>query len=182
MQTPRNAVWQVFSALAAILLTPLLHAAADNKIPANATSDTSVFRGRYFAVRHPANFKARAIDAASPREADAATFTAADGTMAFYVFAPLWAGDAPEIAFDAARETEISRKTESGKSSGVAGKYAWVTIAAKDKSYTRLYQHFNADDGSIHWVIGIKYRSDDALQRYKPAYAKFKASFRQFAD
>ncbi len=159
MQTPRNAVWQVFLALAAILLTPLLHAAADNKIPANATSDTSVFRGRYFEVRRPANFKARAIDAASPREADA-----------------------PEIAFDAARETEISRKTESGKSSGVAGKYTWATIAAKDKRYTRLYQHFNADDGSIHWVIGMRYQSDDALQRYKPAYAKYKASFRQFAD
>jgi hypothetical protein len=102
--------------------------------------------------------------------------------MQFYLFTPQWAGEAPGIALDTAREIEISRKSEAGKSSGAAGTYTWTTIAAKDKSYTRTYQDFLAGDGSIHWVIGMNYRDDAALQKYKAAYAKFKGSLRQFGD
>ena len=102
--------------------------------------------------------------------------------MTFYIFSPQWAGDAPGIALDAAKETEISRKTEAGKSSGVTGTYTWTTIAAKDKSYTRTYQDFLATDKSIHWVIGMKYQSDAVLQQHKAAYAAFKGSLRQLAD
>lgn len=59
---------------------------------------------------------------------------------------------------------------------------AKASSTAKDKSCTRIYLDFLATDASIHWVIGMKYKSDAALQQYKALNVKFKASFRQHAD
>ena len=161
------------------LLLGLWTAAAINAQP---EANAATYRGAYFEVQYPAAFKASPLEGAKPRESKGATFTSPDGTMTFYLFSPQWAGEAPGIALDASRETEISRKSDAGKSSGVAGTYTWTTIAAKDKSYTRTYQDFLASDGSIHWVIGMKYRDDTALQKHKEAYGRFKASLRQFGD
>jgi hypothetical protein len=152
--------------------------AADDKVATRYAS----YKGKFFEVQYPANFKVRVLDAAKARESNAATFASADGSMEFYVFSPQWAGDAPGIALDGAREIEVSRDTKPGKSSGVAGTFTWTTIAAKDKSYTRRYQDFLATDGSIHWVIGMKYRGEADLARYQAEYAKFKASLKQLAD
>ncbi|MEQ1515309.1 MAG: hypothetical protein ABL931_02330 [Usitatibacteraceae bacterium] len=162
-----------------LLLLGLWTAAAVNAQP---EANAATYRGAYFEVQYPAKFKAAPLEGTKPRESKGATFTSPDGTMTFYLFSPQWAGEAPGIALDASRETEISRKSDAGKSSGVAGTYTWTTIAAKDKSYTRTYQDFLASDGSIHWVMGMKYRDDAALQKYKAAYGRFKASLRQFGD
>ncbi|MCY7389019.1 MAG: hypothetical protein LH481_13325 [Burkholderiales bacterium] len=128
--------------------------------PAGAKQTT--YKGAYFEIKYPADFKARAIDATKAKESSAATFSSPDGDMEFYIFSPQWGGDAPGIALDPSRETETRRKTDKGKSSGVAGVYSWVTISARDKSHTRVYQDFLAEDASIHWVIGMKYKSDAA--------------------
>ena len=167
--------------LIACLVAVLLAAIA---LPASAAGEPKpvTFRGAFFEVQAPADFKAQPLEGAKPREAKGATFTSPDGTMQFYLFSPQWGGDAPGIALDTSRETETSRKTDTGKSSGVEGKFTWTTITAKDKSYTRTYQDFLASDGSIHWVIGMKYRDEAALQKYKAAYGKFKGSLRQFGD
>lgn len=142
----------------------------------------AIYKGAWFEIKYPANFKARALDTTKPTESSAATFSSPDGAMEFYIFSPQWGGEAPGIALVPAAEVETSRKTEKGKSSGVEGVYTWSTISAKDKSYTRVFQDFLAADGSIHWVIGMKYKSDAALQRYKSQYVGFKASLRQLAD
>jgi hypothetical protein len=160
----------------------LLGAWAAATVNAQPVAQSAIYRGAYFEVQYPADFKVSPLESAKPHESKGATFTSPEGAMTFYLFSPQWAGEAPGIALDASRETEISRKSESGKSSGVAGTYTWTTIAAKDKSYTRIYQDFLARDGSIHWVIGMKYRDEAALQKYRAAYGKFKASFRQFGD
>ncbi len=154
--------------------------AASSAKPSNV--EITTFRGSYFEVKHPKDFTARPLDAKVAKQASAATFTSPDGAMAFYIFSPQWGGDAPGIALDTAKEVEVSRKADKGKSSGVEGKYTWITIAAIDKSYTRIYQDFLATDASIHWVIGMKYKSDATLQQYKAQYAAFKASLRQLGD
>jgi hypothetical protein len=149
---------------------------------ASAEVKLANYKGAYFEIKYPADFKARALDASKPKESSAASFSSPDGAIEFYIFSPQWGGDAPGIALNPASETETSRKSEKGKSSGVEGAYTWTTIAAKDKSYTRTYQYFLATDSSIHWVIGMKYKSDAVLQQYKAPYAKFKASLKQLAD
>lgn len=142
----------------------------------------ATYKGAWFEIKYPADFKVRALDAAKPKESNAATFSSPDGGMEFYIFSPQWGGEAPGIALDPGSEVETNRKSEKGKSSGVDGVYTWRTISAKDKSYTRVLQDFLATDGSIHWVIGMKYKSEAALHKYQPQYAKFKASLRQLAD
>lgn len=160
----------------------LLSAAWMCRAQGAAEERQATYKGAWFEINYPANFKAHALDAAKPKQSNAATFTSHDGAMEFYIFSPQWGGDAPGIALLPATEVEISRKSEKGKSSGVEGVYTWSTVSAKDKSYTRVFQDFLAADGSIHWVIGMKYKSDTALQRYKSQYARFKASLRQLAD
>lgn len=151
-------------------------------VSAQPEAKAAIYRGAYFEVQYPADFKAAPLEGAKPRESKGATFTSPDDAMTFYLFSPQWSGEAPGIALDPSREIEISRKSDAGKSSGVAGTFTWTTIAAKDKTYTRTYQDFLASDGSIHWVIGMRYRDDAALQKYRAAYGKFKESLRQFGD
>jgi hypothetical protein len=159
-----------------LLISPLV--TAQSAAPARV----SKYRGAFFEVKYPSNFTARSLDATKARESSAATFSAPDSSMEFYIFSPQWAGDAPGIALVPAKETEVARKSEKGKSSGVEGTFTWTTIAAKDKSYTRLYQSFLAEDKSINWVIGMKYSSEEALAAYRAQYAQFKASLVQLAD
>ncbi len=160
----------------ALILSPNLSAQSA------AAVKTSKYRGAYFEVKYPSSFTARALDAAKARESSAATFSAPDSSMQFYIFSPQWGGDAPGISLVPATEVEAARKSEKGKSSGVVGTFTWTTLAAKDKSYTRVYQSFLADDKSIHWVVGMKYTSDEALAKYRAQYAQFKASLVQLAD
>ena len=136
----------------------------------------------FFKVNYPPTYKAQPLEAKTMKESSAATFTSPDGAMQLYIFSPQWGGDAPGIALNAAKEAETAKKTEPGKSSGVAGTYTWQTITAKDKSYTRTYQTFKANDDSIYWVIGMKYKDDAALAKYRADYARFKSSLEQFAD
>jgi len=140
------------------------------------------YRGKSFKVSHPPGWKTQPLEARTAKESDAATFTSPDGAMQLYIFSPQWGGTAPGIALDAAKETETAKKSEPGKSSGVAGMFTWQTIAAKDKSYTRTYQTFKGKDEPIHWVIGMKYKDDTALAKYRADYARFKGSLEQYAD
>lgn len=140
------------------------------------------YRGKSFKVSYPPGWKTQTLGAKSPKESDAATFTAPDGTMQLYVFSPQWDGEPPAIAMDAAKETETARKSEPGKSSGVPGTFTWHTITAKDKSYTRTYQTFKGKEEPIHWVIGMKYANEAALTKHRADYARFKGSLEQYAD
>lgn len=139
---------------------------------------TKTYRGLFFEVQFPASYTAKNLDGESPKESNAATFTSPDGTVEFYVFSPQWGGDAPGIAFDASKEVETDR---SSKKSG-SGVYTWYTIAAKDKSWTRTYQDFSDTTNNVHWVIGLKYRSEKDFAKHKPEYLAFKKSLKQFAD
>lgn len=136
------------------------------------------YRGMWFEVQYPKGYQARNLDGESAKESTAATFTSPDGTVEFYVFSPQWAGDAPGIALDASKEVETDR---SSKKSG-SGTYTWYTIAAKNKSYTRTYQDFNDTTNNVHWVIGLKYRSEKDFAAHKAEYLAFKKSLKQFAD
>jgi len=136
------------------------------------------YRGMFFEVQYPATFNARNLDGETTAQSNAATFTSPDGTVEFYIFSPQWAGKAPGIDFDASKEVEAER---SAKKSGT-GVYTWYTYRAKDRSYTRTYQDFLDSELNVHWVIGLKYRSEDDFARYRSAYLEFKKSLKQFSD
>lgn len=161
--------------LCAVLLAMFVNPALARK---PAVSRGLTYRGRFFEIQYPAGFQARSLDAAKPSESNAATFAAPDGAVEFYVFSPQWGGEAPGIAFDPKSETQAARTSEKAK----GGTLTWITYTAKDKSYTRTYQDSVSKDGDVHWVIGLKYRTEADSARYKPQYLAFKASLRQLAD
>ncbi|MBL8514189.1 MAG: hypothetical protein JNJ55_09395 [Betaproteobacteria bacterium] len=172
----------MWTGVATFLMSAAAWMSAANAAAPAAEAKEKTYRGKFFEVRHPADFVAVPLAVPRAAESDAATFTSPDQSVTFYVYSPQWAGEAPGIALDAQKETEVERRSAPGKSSGVAGTFTWTTLAAKDKSYTRSYQRFEANDKSIHWVIGLKYANADVLKRHEAAYARFKATLVQLAD
>ncbi len=58
------------------------HAADDDK----SAPKLATYKGAYFEIKYPADFKARPLNAAKPAESSAAVFTSSDGAMEFYIF------------------------------------------------------------------------------------------------
>ena len=119
------------------------------------TAQTKTFRGAWFTVEYPANFP--------------------DGSVTFYVYSPQWTGDPTDIALQK-NEREGQRKVTRGKRQTVT----YWTIGAKDGSYTRSYQEVREDE--TMYVVGIRYTTQQAYNKYKKQYLQFKASLKQFAD
>jgi len=55
-------------------------------------------------------------------------------------------------------------------------------MSLKNGSYTRTYQGTSESDGTVEWVIGIKYSGEKDYDRYKSDYLKFKGSLKQYSD
>ncbi|TAK05544.1 hypothetical protein EPO33_00105 [Patescibacteria group bacterium] len=137
--------------------------------------DWPVWRGTWFDVKYPPGFAARV------GAEDSAFFTSPDGKVEFYVYSPLWGGDAAaDVGLNSATERLVDEKTQ------VDGPTTthWVTIAAKDGSYTRSWVDIKDDNfGSpVNHAFGIKYKDAAAYAGWRDAYLAFKASLVQYAD
>ncbi|BAP56619.1 hypothetical protein THII_2322 [Thioploca ingrica] len=148
---------------------------------ADSIKGLSTYKGAWFDIQYPSNFKVRPSlkSSSSVSGYDSAFFTSPDGTVEFYVFSPQWNGDPIEdIAIDPEEEVYETQKQEekNGK------KVCWVTISAKDKAYTRSYMDVEDTTSNTRLVFGIKYHNQKAYDKYKPAYLKFKGSLKQYAD
>ena len=144
------------------------------------TAQTKTFRGAWFAIQYPADFTAEGSLSSATQDSeddafDSATFTSPDGTVSFYVYSPQWTGDPTDIALQK-NEREGQRKVTRGKRHTVT----YWTIGAKDGSYTRSYQEVREDE--TMYVVGIRYTTQQAYNKYKKQYLQFKASLKQFAD
>lgn len=138
----------------------------------------SAYTGAWFRIQYPSTFTVRPSlhSETTDRGYDSAFFTAPDDSVEFYVFSPQWTGEPTDIALRPATETALDRKQETK-----AGKtVTWVSIKAKDGSYTRAY--VDTEEGSTRLVFGIQYRNQAAYERYRAAYVQFKQSLEQFAD
>lgn len=151
----------------------------------NTEVGTTLYKGLWFDIEYPQNFSARPAV-----QTDEAYFLSPDGTVEFFVFSPLWAGDPENYLTIAPTEELVSEKTEEIKEAEKPGQYGdkithWVTVKAKDGSYYRSFVSIREqiNTGSeIHHVFGIKYKNDTAYQKYRDTYITFKESLRQYSD
>jgi hypothetical protein len=160
----------------------------------DASMDMSLYEGTWFDISYPSNFTASpqpAEDSLNNRaQTDEAVFTSPDESVEFFVYSPLWSGE-PKSYLEIKPSEELVDEetqvlTEAENPDQFGDKITrWVTIKAKDGSYTRSYVSKKAqvDTGSeVHHVFGIKYEDQDAYDRYKDAYQAFKESLIQYAD
>lgn len=145
-----------------------------------SATHAATFTGAWFQVWYPDNFTAvPSLPSGTAQDGfDSAFFHSPDAQVEFYIFSPQWSGEPSDIALDPSRETLRAKET---KPSG-NGQVTWTTIDAKDGSYARSYQDTVSSGGSVRWVVGIKYASQAAFDRYRSDYLKFKGSLQQYAD
>lgn len=162
-------------------------------IPTPTQVPTTLYMGSWFDIRYPQEFTVSPALPASNKngektiQTDEATFTSPEGTVAFFVYSPLWSGNPKEYLTIAASEELVDEKTDEKTANGPSGgtKTRWVTLKAKDGSYYRSFVSIRRQLGSgseLHHVFGIKYRDMAAYETHKAAYAAFKQSLRQYAD
>jgi hypothetical protein len=166
----RFVIWSLI-----ISLVPLLASGAQSR-----KSGWRTYKGAWFEIKYPANFKARASlkSISFDGEYDSAVFAAADGTAEFYVFAPQWNGKPTDIEIDSRKEEYVSQRTEQKGTVSVRR----VTIKAKDGSYTRVVEDSENTDLNIRRVFGFKYKNPAAYAKYRNQYLMFKRSLQQFSD
>src|SRR5580692_1466715 len=73
---------------------------------------TKTFKGAWFAVSCPADFKARLgmKSLTSSEGCDSAFFTSPDKQVEFYVFSPQWNGEPKDYALDPNKEVVVNKK------------------------------------------------------------------------
>ena len=138
------------------------------------------FKGAYFEIRYPPEFKARKSLKSNSFEGefDSAFFTASDGSVEFYVFSPLWNGTPEDIQPNTGTEDIVSEKLEEKGSI----KTRRVTLKAKDSSYFRSFEDVENTDTNTRRTFGIRYRDQTSYDKYRQHYLTFKKSLRQFSD
>ena len=190
---------------AALIATLGVSVAEARHVPrAGIPAPTRVYNGAWFDIRPPSTFSARpSLKGISGGGYDSAFFESPDKRVEFYVFSPQWNGTPSDIVLDPAREVEVSRKVEeiqgmetvdrpsrkgdpaSGsteKQKVVKSRATWVTVRAKNGSYTRSWVDVENPEYNTRKVFGIRYRDARSLAVYKKQYVAFKASLRQFSD
>lgn len=141
-----------------------------------ALQETRSFQGAWFQVAYPASFEARpSLPSRTADGYDSAFFQAPDGSVRFYVHSPQWGGEAADVARDPATEELVdSTTTTDGPVTTTA-----VTIAARDGSWTRSYTTTGDQRGPTRWTVGWGWASEEARDRWAPAFQAFRRSLEQ---
>ncbi len=157
------------------------------------------YHGAFFSIQYPPDFE---VHPSLPNGDgfgghDSAFFRSPDGAVEFYVFSPQWDGEPTAIKVKPETENLVDEKTKIREifypPDDVPAAYSratWVTIEAKDKSYTRSYLDIRGswDDTGPQasvWsrrTFGIKYVDQRAYRQYRDQYLRFRSTLRQFAD
>ena len=141
---------------------------------------TKRYEGAWFTINYPSDFivKNSMRSLTSVEGFDSAFFTSPDGLVEFYIFSPQWNGIPSDIEIRPQSEllidSDIRRLSDRTE--------ILYTIAAKDGSYKRSYREVKQYESTVNWVLGIKYTSQRAYQKYQQAYVRFKKSLIQYAD
>ena len=136
------------------------------------------FRGAYFSISYPENFKVRpSLTFEVKGGYRSAFFKSPDGYVEFYVFGTWHSNEnneidlKPDIEF--LQQSEIKRPNENTE-------VKYYTYMAKDSSYKRSYM--DKMEYGERTILGIKYKNKDAYEYYKDSYLKFKKSLEEYAD
>lgn len=161
----------------AVLLTLLIGISMTASLTVASQGKWLSYKGAYFEIKYPAGFRVRP-SLRSDENPDSAFFTAPDGSVEFYVYSPIWNGDPRDIEINEAIESYVSQNTQTRN--GI--KIRRVTIRAKDGSYLRSFEDTENTNTNNRTVFGIKYRDQNAYNKYRQTYLTFKKSIKQFAD
>jgi hypothetical protein len=175
----KRSLWFICSVLVILTSCPLL-SDAEALQQTHRKRKLSLYQGAWFAIVYPPGFTLKPSLRSTTTDTgyDSAFFISPDKTVAFYVFSPQWNGDPTDIVADKEKETVISQKETVKKSVHTR----WVTIQARDRSYTRSFVDIEDTELNVRHVLGWKYRDLKARQKYESAYIRFKASLEQYAD
>ncbi len=161
------------------------------RVTESTKNDLILYGGSWFDIEYPKKFTANPIiptdvyKGMTRVHTDEAYFASPDGAVEFFVFSPLWSGDPADYLTVRATEELISEKNEENGSNFDKKVIRWVTIKAKDMSYYRSFVSIKEQVGTgsdLHHVFGIKYKDNEAYERYRDAYIAFKESLRQYGD
>lgn len=155
----------------------------DTAGPAPEPVTFATYSGPWFDIEYPDSFTARPGRAGclSSGRCDSAFFASADGAIEFYVFSPQWGGD-PAVDLDLNPTTERLVEEKTATKGDITTR--WVTVAAKDRSYTRSYVVIR-DENEGSWLLhafGIKYKDQATYAAWRDTYIQFKESLVQYSD
>lgn len=143
-----------------------------------ATAQFKPFLGAGFEVSYPNSFMA--IGSKRSPEVngyESVFFSSPDGSVEFYIYSPTNKGVPNDI------DVKINEKISPIQvTSGKAVSARFWTITAKDNSYTRAYHESIDSKTGSNWIVGIKYKSQAAYNKYKNDYLAFKKSFRKVSS
>ena len=138
------------------------------------------YKGAWFTIEYPKSFKVKPSISYDHTSYDSVFFSSLDKEVTFYVCSPLWSSTCDDIQLDTLLETKGEVQTTTNRKNGLSNTVHFYTITAKDGSYARSYQETVQE--SIRWIIGIKYKNEAALKKYRMQYLHFKHSLLQFSD
>jgi len=143
-----------------------------------ATAQFKPFLGAGFEVSYPNSFMAIGSKRSSEvNRYESVFFTSPDGSVEFYIFSPTNKGVPNDI------DVKINEKISPIQvTSGKAVSARFWTITAKDNSYTRAYHESIDSKTGSNWIVGIKYKSQAAYNKYKNDYLAFKKSYRKVSS
>lgn len=145
---------------------------------ATAAEAWQTFSGAWFTVEYPANFRAEpGLTSESSEGVDTAWFVSPDGAVAFYICSPQWSREPSDFS-SAATEKQVSAEHKGGPEAD--RETWWSTYQANDGSYAKSL--VVTREHSAKWAIGLRYRDQASLKKYRPEYLHFKQSLKQFAD
>ena len=140
--------------------------------PAPAPVSWKTFRGDFFDVEYPGDFKARPTDGK-----DGVLCTSPDGLVAFYIYSPQWNGKSQLYAIDGG---EVLKQ----QSTEVAGsrRIVRVTYQRKADGHIRAFEDVEDTLTNTRRTFGVFYASPEAYAHHKDDYLRFKRSLKQYAD
>jgi len=145
-----------------------------------AKDGVTKYKGAWFEIEYPSAFAVEPslTSQTMPGEYDSVFFAAPDESVRFYIFSPQWGGENRDINVRKGEHAAVTDKSET--KDGTTRRY--FTIKPKGEGMTRSYVETTNADKTVRWVIGIEYADQQAYDKYKSAYLKFKKSLKQFAD
>ena len=157
-------------------------------VHSNKTS-LKAYKGNYFSIAYPGNFRINADEFSS---ADEASFVSPDNKVEFFVYSPLWGGTPAQYLKFADSETLIGERSEKHTQDDPVYDQKLIrriTLKARDGSYFRSFVHtrqrnsdFSAKTSELDLVFGIKYKDKISYDHYRDAYVRFKNALVQYAD
>lgn len=138
-----------------------------------ARSNWKTYKGEWFDVRYPADFTV-----VGTGEEDGVSFRSPDREVEFYVFSPLWNGTSA-VAQQHDVNEDVETMTQERSGSALIRRFTYL---AKDGSYRRSFEDTEDTTHNTRHIFGVRYRSLNALARYRADYMTFKKSLQQYSD